>query len=277
MQTDPSQDDLLRFIGVSRWMRSAKFHAPEVLAAAPELGLLLLEDLGDEPLTRLAGPRQSQAYGIAAAELGRLAGIEAPMDHGLPQRSPERLADELDVFLQWDGSAGSLLPGDRAAFLSLWREVLADARGPQGFVHADVHGDNLMCLGGRHGIALGWLDFQDAGIGDVAYDLVSLIEDTRADLSPEVRTHLVERYLAAFADAGTPLDPERLAAAIAIFGVQRNLRIIGVLERLSARGFGGFAAGTPRAWNHVRRALHHPALAEVRRWFAASPWRAILL
>ncbi|MEI9982578.1 MAG: phosphotransferase [Aliidongia sp.] len=61
----------------------------------------------------------------------------------------------------------------------------------------DYHIDNLMLLDGRAGLqACGLLDFQDAVIGPIAYDLVSLVEDARRDVSAPVRNAMIARYLA---------------------------------------------------------------------------------
>src|SRR3546814_18124214 len=90
-----------------------------------------------------------------------------------------------------------------------------------------------MVVAGRSGIACcGLLDFQDAVIGPISYDLVSLLEDARRDVSPEVVTEMLARSQ----DALRPLiDRSAFAASYAALGAQRNAKIIGIFPRLSRR------------------------------------------
>ena len=102
-------------------------------------------------------------------------------------------------------------------------------------------------------------DFQDALQGHRAYDLVSLVEDARRDVSPETAEAAIRHYLAA---TGLPEAPFR--AALAVLGAQRNLRILGVFARLAAaRGKPGYIDLVPRVWRHLQTDLQHPALSEV--------------
>src|SRR3546814_713443 len=106
------------------------------------------------------------------------------------------------------------LPAQRASYLAAWREVLpAMLSVPHKLVLRDFHVDNLMVVAGRSGIArCGLLDFQDAVIGPISYDLVSLLEDARRDVSPEVVTEMLARYQ----DALRPLiDRSAFAASYA--------------------------------------------------------------
>ena len=128
----------------------------------------------------------------------------------------------------------------------------------------DFFPDNLMLLAGRAGIAAcGLLDFQDAVIGPVSYDLVSLLEDARREVPAELKATLLERYLAAF----PALERQAFATSAAIMAAQRNLRIVGVFTRLALRdGKPGYLAHIPRLWRLIEGALVHPALAPVAHW-----------
>src|SRR3546814_5016478 len=104
---------------------------------------------------------------------------------------------------------------------------------PHKLVLRDFHVDNLMVVAGRAGIArCGLLDFQDAVIGPISYDLVSLLEDARRDVSPAVVTEMLARYQ----DAMRPLiDRWTFAASYSALGAQRNAKIVGIFNRLSRR------------------------------------------
>jgi hypothetical protein len=122
-----------------------------------------------------------------------------------------------------------------------------------------------MLLPGRHGVAAcGLLDFQDALIGPTAYDLVSLLEDARRDIKPDLVRAMFDRYAAAFPD----LDREALEAAYAVLGAQRNAKIIGIFTRLLRRdGKPQYLKHIPRVWRLLEGDLAHPALAPIKAWF----------
>jgi hypothetical protein len=128
----------------------------------------------------------------------------------------------------------------------------------------DYHVDNLMVLPGG---GLGLLDFQDALAGHAAYDLVSLLQDARRDVSPELEEAMIDR----FAAAANVADRELFRAHYEILGAQRNTKILGIFTRLWKRdGKVHYLALQPRVWSYLERNLAHPALAPVRDWFDAN-------
>ncbi len=137
-------------------------------------------------------------------------------------------------------------PALREAYLALWRRLLPLSRGvPETLVLRDYHVDNLMRLQGRGGIAAcGLLDFQDAVIGPMSYDLVSLLEDARRDIADDLAAAMRARFLAAFAD----IDRVRFERSYAVLGVQRaDAQIAGIFTRLHVRD------GKPRYLEHIPR------------------------
>ncbi len=147
----------------------------------------------------------------------------------------------------------------------MWRALLpwADAV-PATLVLRDYHVDNLMLLEGRTGLAAcGLLDFQDAVIGSPAYDLVSLLEDARRDVSPDVVRGLSEHYLAAV----PAVDRAAFETAAAVLAAQRNCKILGIFTRLAVRDHKSkYLVHTARLWRLLDRDVSHPALEPVRRW-----------
>jgi aminoglycoside/choline kinase family phosphotransferase len=126
----------------------------------------------------------------------------------------------------------------------------------------DYHAENIMLLPeGEQGL----IDFQDALVGHPAYDLVSLLQDARRDVSPELERAMLDRYLSQV-DAGPDFE-----ADYARLGAQRNAKIVGIFVRLFLRdGKKRYLSLIPRVWNAMERDLGHPALAPVADWFAAN-------
>ena len=135
---------------------------------------------------------------------------------------------------------------------------------PRVTVLRDFHAENIMLVEGQDGIAhYGLLDFQDALVGHPAYDLASVLEDARRDVSPAVETAMLARYSQA-----TGRDIEHAYWALA---AQRNTRILGVFVRLWKRdNKPHYKSFQPRMWGLLERDLAHPALVPVRTWFDAN-------
>ena len=112
----------------------------------------------------------------------------------------------------------------------------------------------------RDGVGkVGLLDFQDAMSGHPAYDLVSVLQDARRDVSPQVQAEMKTRYI-----QQNNLDADEFEAAYALLGVQRNLRILGVFARLCMRdGKAHYIDLIPRVWAHIETNLAHPALSSI--------------
>ena len=271
MDAPPDKEDIGPFIAIAAELNARGLSAPEMLAVDRELGLLLLEDFGD----RLVGPvlRDDPAperaiYSDAIHVLDALARRAAP--RGLAPYDAAVMQREVRLFTEWYAPATGLQvdeAGFDAAWAAVWGDVLDVVAGDPVLVLRDYHADNLLLLD-RPGLKrLGLLDFQDALAGHPAYDLVSLLQDARRDVTPELEEAMLAEYLA----AGGRADPDRFRAHYEILGAQRNTKILGIFTRLWQRdGKAGYLAFQPRVWGYLERNLAHPALAPVKRWFDAN-------
>jgi len=256
--------DIRPFVAVAGWLRDAGLSAPEVLAADPAAGLVLLEDLGDELFSRALaqGGDERLLYETAVDLL--LVLHRAPPPASLPRYDEAWLLREAELLVEW--YAHALGEPAKANYRAIWRDLLPAARvGGDGFVYVDYHADNLLWLPARSGLArIGLLDFQDARSGPPAYDLASLLEDARRDVAPGLARAMVERYLAARPE----LDPDAFRAAYALLAAQRNAKILGLFSRLAQRdGKPHYLDLQPRVQAHLRRDLRHPLLTPLRLWF----------
>ena len=269
MDAPPPHEDPRPFVAVAEWLVGIGLSAPEILARDLDQGLLLLGDFGDDRLReRLDAEtaREAEHYTIATDVLIHLH-RHAPMP-GLPVHGLDQWLDELALFTDWYAPALDL-PVDAEAYRAAWREVLgpiaADGLGPV-TVLRDYHAENVMLIAGRSGVAhFGLLDFQDALAGHPAYDLASVLEDARRDVSPAIERDMLDRYIAATGNAA-PFE-----AAYWALAAQRNTRILGVFVRLWKRdGKPGYRKFQPRMWGLLERDLAHPALAPVKAWYDAN-------
>jgi len=269
MDAPPPHEDPRPFVAVAEWLSAIGLSAPEILARDLDHGLLLLGDFGDDRLReRLDAEdgREAELYAVATDVLVHL--HRHPPMPGLPAHGLEQWLDEVALFTDWYAAALGLQV-DGHAYREAWRAVLGpitgDGLGPV-TVLRDFHAENIMLVEGRSGIeGFGLLDFQDARAGHPAYDLASVLEDARRDVSPEIERDMLDRYIAA---AG---NGEAFEAAYWALAAQRNTRILGVFVRLWKRdGKPGYRKFQPRMWGLLERDLAHPALAPVRGWFDAN-------
>jgi N-acetylmuramate 1-kinase len=274
MDAPPDREDVRPFIAVARHLADLGFSAPRIIAARPDDGLVLVEDFGDDTFTRLLakGGDERALYELAVDMLAALHRLPAMRTTGIavPAYDDERLLAEAQLLIDWYAPAVLGRPlGDAAVreYGALWRAAFPLARRvPDTLVLRDFHVDNLMRLPARAGVgACGLLDFQDAVIGPVAYDVVSLLGDARRDLAPGLRDAMTERYLAAFPE----WDRAAFEAACAVLSAQRNAKIIGIFTRLLKRdGKPVYLRHIPRVWRLLEADLAHPALTPLRAWFA---------
>ena len=269
MDAPPEHEDLGPFLTVAGHLLDRGFLPPRPLAVDRRKGLLLLEDFGDDrvgPLLRREPGRERAIYRSAVSILARLADEPAPAD--IPPYDGAAMEREVSLFTDWYAPALALSVDD-ASFLPAWREAWADVERAAGdrpvMVLRDYHADNLMVLPGRS--ELGLLDFQDALAGHPAYDLVSLLQDARRDVPPQ----LEEEMIAYYGEAARVRDAHLFRAHYEVLGAQRNTKILGIFTRLWKRdGKPHYLPLQPRVWAYLERNLAHPALAPVRAWFDAN-------
>ncbi|SLN24283.1 Phosphotransferase enzyme family protein [Pseudoruegeria aquimaris] len=259
-----SASEMARFAQVGAHLRAVGLSAPDILAEAMSDGLMLLEDFGDASMAAFVdnAPEAEQAIYLSATKIVHYLHAVPPME-GLHPYGPAQMAPLVDLaFTDYAAATGKGDPGALPAIEALLRSALQTlAPDTDVMILRDYHAENLMVLPERSGVrALGLLDFQDALSGHRAYDLVSLLEDARRDISESTRLACISWYVHENA-----LDPEAFEAALAVQGAQRNLRILGVFARLArARGKPGYLDLMPRVWGHLQRDLDHPALADLR-------------
>jgi aminoglycoside/choline kinase family phosphotransferase len=270
MDAPPPQEDVRPFVRIGRHLAAMKLSAPEIFAEDAPNGFLLLEDLGDNTFARVldAGGDEGELYARATEVLAIL---HAAPNHGLlPDLggyTGEALIDAAMLLPEWylPAVTSRATPADETAqYRAAWRECLGHLPPmADSLLLRDYHKDNLLWLPERPGVrACGLLDFQDAQRGHPSYDLVSLIEDARRDVSPATCAACLARYIGA-----TGLDARDFHTGFALMAAQRHARIIGLFVRLLKRdGKPDYLPHLPRVWRMFERALRHEALAPLRAW-----------
>ncbi len=267
MDAPPPHEDPRPFIAIARHLVADGFAAPRILADDLDEGLVLIEDFGDHRLKEHidAAPADELAVYTRAVEL--LAALHRRPPADLPPYDRAVYQREVGLLTEWYCPAINLAV-DEQAYIRAWNAVLPiveQSASPVVTVLRDYHAENIMLIDPPAAHGLGLLDFQDALAGHPAYDLVSLLQDARRDVPPEVEAAMLAHYKAL---ASPPNDFD---AAYAVLGAQRNAKIIGIFTRLWKRDVKPrYLSYLPRMWGLLERDLAHPALAPVAAWFDAN-------
>ena len=266
------------FVAAAGWLRDRGLSAPRIDAFDAEAGLVVLEDLGDGLFADLIAQGQDeQPLYEAAVDVQVAMQTEAPPEvlerDGV--RWPLLIYDTLalkvatDTFLEfWPRFSGLTAPGDeaRAEWDALWAPVwVRGVAGASVFTHRDYHARNLLWLPERPGVArVGMGDFQDALRAHPAWDLLHLLQDARRDVSPELETAMLDRFL----EQRPELDRAEFLADYRALAASNAARILGrVFARQALMGRAQYKAYMPRTWRYLERNLDDPAMAGLKTWF----------
>lgn len=264
MDAPPSRgEDVRPFLRVARHLAGLGFSTPDILAEDAAQGFLLLEDFGDALLADLVADRPDVTTPLYTAAVDVLITLHQhpPLD-GIEAFTPKTMADLVAPLWDWYLGQGAARPDLHRQFSTLFQPILAQYADDQSvMILRDYHAENLIHLPDRDGVRqMGLLDFQDAKASHPAYDLVSLLQDARRDVPAVLEQAMMDHYL-----AETGRDRVDFSTAYAVLGLQRNLRILGVLTRLCLHlGKAHYVDFLPRVWGYVQRDLAHPALEPLR-------------
>ncbi|MGB7243193.1 MAG: phosphotransferase [Sulfitobacter sp.] len=256
-------EDVWPFIKIAQHLTASGLSAPHILEADVEQGFLVIEDLGDALFNRVIDADSTLEMPLYIAAVDALIHMQATPLPALPDFGAQTLAPMIAPAMDWYhmGATGQSDVPAKTALTRIFEQLLTplDHTTPV-MVHRDFHAENLIWLPARAGVArVGLLDFQDAKSGHPAYDLVSVLQDARRDVSPKTVAAAMDHYI-----AKSRADRSEFSAAYAILGAQRNLRILGVFARLCMRdGKAHYVDLIPRVWDHLQTNLAHPALAPV--------------
>lgn len=261
LHPEPFAPGSLPQIVVGSIFRRLGIPIPAVLDEAADLGILAVEDLGDETLQSwMAGGADRDPAPLYREAIDHLAALQTRgasfRDEGaLPFTlafDAAKLTWELDFFRSEFLEAHRRIRLSRAASEALAHELSAIAEElaaePRVLCHRDYHCRNLMVRDG--GLVV--IDFQDARLGPGTYDLVSLLRDCYVDLPGDLAAALTRRFL----DAVPAQRTGDFRARFDLMSVQRHLKALGTFGHQVARlGRGRFAEPVPRTLAYLRRTL----------------------
>jgi len=253
MDAPLEQENVSPFIDITHRLEKANLQVPHIHASDLQQGFLLLDDLGNQDYLRgLNSDSVNELYGDALAALVK---IQLADTEDLMLYNNKLLATELSLFQDWFLGAhlGLELSQDQRGELGKVLSALIDnaLEQPQVFVHRDYHSRNLMITEENNP---GIIDYQDAVLGPITYDLVSLLRDCYISWPTEqVKAWaLYYRDQAVANEIMAPTQDQQFLRWFDLMGIQRHLKAIGIFARLNHRdGKPGYLNDIPRTLNYV--------------------------
>jgi aminoglycoside/choline kinase family phosphotransferase len=262
MDAPPPGEDVIPFIEIDQRLRSADLHAPEIIHADERNGFLLLEDFGDTLYRELLNAGNAQEYFPGLFDVLKTMALKVDVTQ-LPKFDTKMLRDDMDLFPRWyichhrKNLSSTQLD-------SIWDEfckIIIDSAlsQPQCFVHRDFHSCNLLKASAN---SIGIIDFQDAVLGPVSYDFISLVWD-RYIYWPRAQ---IETWMEAIRQLlGLDITPGQWRRYCDLMGLQRNIKIVGIFARLYYRdGKTGYIEMIPRFYDYITSTLRrYPEFKEM--------------
>ena len=264
MDAPPEKEDCRPFVHVARLLEGAGVHAPRIFAEDLKAGFLLLADLGTRTYLHVVNDENADAlFGDAIEALVRWQRATRPGE--LPPYDEALLRREMNLFGEWYVARHrriALSPEQKQALEDIVHLLVASALAqPKVYVHRDYMPRNLMVSNPNPGV----IDFQDAVLGPITYDIVSLTRDAFISWDERRVLDWSVRYWEKAKHAGLPVNEEfgEFWRAFEWMGLQRHLKVLGIFARINYRdGKPKYLEDTPRFIAYARAvAKRYSALA----------------
>ena len=266
------------FFVIGERLAELGFSTPRVFARDRQAGVALIEDFGTNTYTRLLseGADETELYTLAIDTLAAIQEAVPSRGLDLPDYDLDFLLNEVEIMADWfaPSTGRPLTDSEKRQHRALWQRALGDVADKRDtLVIRDFHVDNLMVLDGRTGIAAcGILDFQGGMIGAEAYDLMSLLQDARRDVSEQLQDAMLKRYF----QQRSGVDREAILRDYHLLGAQRHAKVAGIFHRLNTQdGKPAYLAHVPRVLRLLERALKAAGLDDLTAFYdeAMPGWR----
>jgi len=281
VMSPPDKEKNHEFVTIAKALRAAGVLVPEIIAVDFDQGFIIQQDFGDQLLLPLLNSDNIEHYYSQAMDL--MLAIAQSGVGNLPTYDSGLLGGEFALFAQWfvgEAMDYQLDVGEQE-LLSELEQCLTDSalQQPQVVVHRDFHARNIMYYHDR----LAAIDFQDAVIGPVSYDLVSLLKDCYIRWPRQQVITWVEDYRIRYESiSGETYNPEQWLRWFDLMGLQRHMKVLGIFSRLHLRdGKAAYLNDLPRVIDYIEEVVVlYPELAAFSQWFRdkmrplfiAQPW-----
>lgn len=256
MDSPLNNEPIDKWLEINQALDQHGLRPPKILAQDILQGFLVLEDFGDKSF--LCALKEQEAGFLYMQAMDSLLHMQKISTSNLKLTAFDAkwVLNELQIMEIWflDQLLSLRLSAAESAVITRSFQWLAQkiAEQPTAFIHRDYHSRNIMVLDNA---ALGLIDFQDAMIGPITYDLVSLLKDCYITWPPQMRTQWLTYFHANLNDTSC-LSVTEFEQAFELCGLQRHLKVLGVFSRLHLRDQKpAYLKDLPRTFEYVMSCL----------------------
>jgi aminoglycoside/choline kinase family phosphotransferase len=268
MDSSLEKKSLESFIEISKWLKSNHLTSPEIFRKDKNLGLLIIEDFGNNKYSILCKKEKKKKNFYYREAIKLLTSLSEKKKPGfIKDYNYDILKGELDLYIKWELN----IKKNKKAFKDwdrIWSILLKNISYKKTcVVLRDFHVDNIFYLRDRSKLEkVGLIDFQDSLIGHPAYDLVSLLQDVRAFLSFEEQDDLYKYY-----KKNAKIKQDEFKYAYLVLGTQRLFKIIGIFKKLAIKqGKINYLRYLPRTKKLIKYNLRNPIFNELKIWLKTN-------
>jgi len=264
-------ESVSKFSEIARILHSFNLSAPKIIDVNNKEGFILLEDFGDKIFSTYMNKENKMNLYKKAIDV--LIDIKIKSNQNKSSLSKlttynfEELYRESNLFIEWfieQKLRMQISNKKREEFYQILQQAFLNIKSQNDtLVLRDYHVDNLILKDHKEPLKqVGLIDFQDALLGSSFYDLASLLEDVRMPLNENEKEELLKYYINM-----TNENYETVLREINFFSLQRNLKILGIFNRLSIRdGKGRYLEYLPATFNFVKSNLKSSLFFDMKKW-----------
>ena len=257
MDAPPEKENCSTFIQVAKIFSEMKLNVPKLIKTSLDEGFILMTDFGSEQYLDILNSNVSQnntQYKDAINTLLNMQKKGKAYQEMFSLYSESLIRKEMNLFIDWfieHHHGYRLCKSETENWLDCLHILTQNAISqPQVLVHRDYHSRNLMFLDSNNP---GILDFQDAVIGPITYDLVSLLRDCYISLNLDVVADFsLYFYKNLEEEDKAGISHHQFTKFFDLMGIQRHLKAVGIFTRLNYRdGKSVYLNDIPRTLKYI--------------------------
>ena len=255
MDCPPEDESLDTFLKITDKLQQAKLNVPEIFDCDLAKGFLVITDFGDDLYSKKLN--DETVYCLYTDALEAIVKMQTKVDCTGLKDFDSFYEDENNLFLDWflkkhlkielDSTSSTQINTEFNKINNILKSI------PKTFVHRDYHSRNLLITDLNNP---GIIDYQDAVVGPVTYDLVSLLKDCYVTWNDGLVEDMLESFFTRM-KSNTINNISDFRYWFEITGLQRHIKAIGIFSRLNYRdGKSGYIQDIPRTYSYMDKVLN---------------------
>ena len=255
MDCPPEDESLDTFLKITDKLQQAKLNVPEIFDCDLAKGFLVITDFGDDLYSKKLN--DETVYCLYTDALEAIVKMQTKVDCTGLKDFDSFYEDENNLFLDWflkkhlkielDSTSSTQINTEFNKINNILKSI------PKTFVHRDYHSRNLLITDLNNP---GIIDYQDAVMGPVTYDLVSLLKDCYVTWNDGLVEDMLESFFTRM-KSDTINNISDFRYWFEITGLQRHIKAIGIFSRLNYRdGKSGYLQDIPRTYAYMDKVLN---------------------